>query len=178
MIFTEAKLPGAFVLELEKREDERGFFARAWCQREFEAHGLRSQPVQANIALSKKRGTLRGLHYQVAPYEEAKLMRCIRGAIYDVIVDLRPASPTYKQWFGIELSAENHKMLYIPEGFGHGYQALVDDSEVFYQVSQFYTPGAEQGIRWNDPAFGIEWPISENPILSEKDKNWPDYSGG
>jgi dTDP-4-dehydrorhamnose 3,5-epimerase len=176
MIFTETKLPGAFIIELEKFTDERGFFARAWCQNEFEAHGLQTTWVQANIGFSKKRGTLRGLHYQVAPYQEVKLMRCIRGAIYDVIIDLRPESPTYKQWLGVELSADNRQMLYVPAGFAHGYQALLDDSETFYQVSQAYTPGAERGVRWNDPAFGITWPITENVILSAKDKNSPDFT--
>ncbi|MCP4713364.1 MAG: dTDP-4-dehydrorhamnose 3,5-epimerase [Planctomycetes bacterium] len=174
MIFTETKLPGAFIIEIEKREDERGFFARAWCKNEFEAHGLNSDWVQANLGFSRTKGTLRGLHYQVAPYEEAKLMRCIRGAIYDVIIDLRPESPTYKQWLGVELSADNHKMLYIPAGFAHGYQALVDNTETFYQVSQFYTPGAEQGVRYNDSAFNINWPL-EVQVISDKDKNCPDY---
>jgi dTDP-4-dehydrorhamnose 3,5-epimerase len=176
MIFTETKLKGAFIIDIEKREDERGFFARAWCQKELEAHSLNLQWIQANLAFSKKRGTLRGLHYQIAPYEEAKLMRCIRGAIYDVIVDLRPESPTYMQWLGVELTADNHRMLYIPEGFAHGYQSLADDTEVFYPVSQFYTPGSERGVCWNDPAFGIEWPVTKNLILSEKDKSWPDYA--
>jgi dTDP-4-dehydrorhamnose 3,5-epimerase len=176
MIFTETKLPGPFIIELEKFTDERGFFARAWCQDEFKAEGLQTTWAQANIGFSKKRGTLRGLHYQVAPYQEVKLMRCIRGAIYDVIVDLRPESPTYKQWLGVELSADNRQMLYIPAGFAHGYQALLDGSETFYQVSQAYTPGAEQGVRWDDPAFGIDWPIRENVILSDKDKSWPDYA--
>ena len=131
--------------------------------------------VQANLAFSRKKGTLRGLHFQVAPYEEIKLMRCIRGAIFDVILDLRPESPTYKQWLGVELTADNHRMLYVPGGFAHGYQSLVDDTEVFYPVSQFYMPRAEQGVRWNDPAFAIGWPLTKNPILSKKDKSWPDY---
>jgi dTDP-4-dehydrorhamnose 3,5-epimerase len=176
MIFTETELKGAFIIEIERRGDERGFFARAWCQKEFEAHGLSPNWVQANLAFSKKRGTLRGLHYQIAPYEEAKLMRCIRGAIYDVIVDLRQESPTYKRWLGVELSADNRKMLYVPEGFAHGYQTLVDNSETYYPVSQFYSPGFERGARWDDPAFGVEWPITENLIISDKDKSWPDFS--
>ncbi len=174
MIFTETKLPGVFIIELERREDERGFFARAWCKKEFEAHGLNSNWVQANLAFTKRRGTLRGLHYQVAPDAEAKLVRCIRGAMYDVIVDLRPESPTYKQWLGVELSADNRKMLYIPENFAHGYQILMDNTEAFYQVSQFYAPESEQGVRYNDPAFNIEWPL-EVEIISDKDKSWPDY---
>lgn len=177
MIFTETKLPGAFIIELEKRTDERGFFARAWCRDEFKDHGLQTTWVQANIGFSKKRGTLRGLHYQVAPYQEVKLMRCIRGAIYDVIIDLRPESPTYKQWLGVELTADNRRMLYVPAGFAHGYQVLLDDSETFYQVSQAYTPRAERGVRWNDPAFGITWPIIDTVILSDKDKNSPDFTG-
>jgi len=175
MIFEKTALAGAFIIEIEKREDERGFFARAWCQEEFEAHGLNTRWVQANLAFSKKKGTLRGLHFQIAPYEEIKLMRCTRGAIFDVILDLRPESPTYKQWFGVELTADNHRMLYVPGGFAHGYQSLVVDTEVFYPVSQFYVPRAEQGVRWNDPAFAIEWPLTKNLILSEKDKSWPDY---
>ena len=176
MIFTETKLKGACIIDIEKREDERGFFARAWCQKELEAHDLNAQWVQANLAFSQKKGTLRGLHCQIAPYQEAKLMRCIRGAIYDVIVDLRSESPTYMQWLGVELTADNHKMLYVPEGFAHGYQSLADNTEVFYPVSQFYTPGSERGVRWNDPAFGIEWPMTKNMILSEKDKSWPDFT--
>lgn len=175
MIFTETKLPGAFIIDIEKHQDDRGFFARAWCQNEFEAQGLNTHWVQANLGFSNKKGTIRGLHYQIAPHAEIKLIRCIRGAVYDVIVDLRPESPTYKQWLGVELTADNHKMFYIPEGFAHGYQALVDDAETFYQVSQFYAPGAEKGIRWNDSAFNIEWAITKNLILSEKDKSWPDY---
>jgi dTDP-4-dehydrorhamnose 3,5-epimerase len=174
MIFTETKLPGAFLIEIEKREDERGFFARAWCREEFGAHDLSVDWVQANLAFSKRRGTLRGLHYQVAPYEEAKLMRCIRGAIHDVIIDLRLESPTYKRWLGVELTADNHKMLYVPEGFAHGYQTLVDNTETFYQVSQFYSPGSERGVRYDDPAFGIEWPIDVQ-VISSKDRSWPDY---
>ena len=177
MIFVKTKFADAFVVELEKHEDERGFFARAWCDCEFAAHNLNAQWVQANLAYSKAKGTLRGLHYQVAPYQEAKLMRCIRGAIYDVILDVRPESPTFKQWLGVVLTADNHKALYVPQGFAHGYQTLTDDSEVFYPVSQFYTPGSERGIRWNDPTFAIQWPLTEGLVISEKDQNWPDYAG-
>ena len=175
MIFKETELKGALIVEMERIRDNRGFFARAWCQKEFEAHGLISGFVQNNITFSPKRGTLRGLHYQVAPHEEPKLVRCTRGAIYDVIVDLQPESPTYKQWLGVELTAENRKMIYIPGGFAHGYQILMDDTEVFYQVGQFYAPEYEQGFRWDDAAFAIEWPITPPSILSEKDKHWPDY---
>ncbi len=175
MIFRETKLAGAFIIELEKLEDERGFFARAWCQKEFEAQGLVSRFVQCNVSFNKKRGTLRGMHYQVAPYEEVKLVRCTRGAIYDVIIDLRPDSPTYTQWLGVELTADNYRMLYVPEGCAHGYQTLTDNAEVFYQVSQFYAPQCERGVRWDDPVFNIEWPIDHPIILSEKDRRWPDF---
>ena len=175
MIFQETELKGAFLIEMEPIGDNRGFFARAWCEREFEEHGLITHFVQANITFSPQRGTLRGMHYQIAPHEEVKLVRCTRGATYDVIIDLRPESPTYGQWLGSELTADNRKMVYIPAGFAHGYQILVDGSEVFYQVGQFYAPGYERGIRWDDPAFGIEWPIDGPLVLSQKDKNWPDY---
>jgi len=176
MIFKETRLKGAFIIELEQLKDERGFFARAWCQKEFEAHGLTPRLVQCNISFNKRRGTLRGMHYQAAPYEEAKLVRCTRGAVYDVIIDLRPDSPTYKQWIGVELTADNRRMLYVPEGFAHGYQTLTDNAEVFYQVSQFYSPESERGVRWNDPAFGIEWPEADVRIISAKDQSWPDYA--
>lgn len=176
MLFTETKLLGAFVIEIEKRADERGFFGRAWCQQEFAEHGLVSQFVQINNSLSIKKGTLRGLHYQLPPHQEVKIMRCIRGAIYDVIVDLRPQSATYQQWFAIELSADNRKMLYVPQGFAHGFLTLEDNTEVLYPVSAFYAPGSEGGIRWNDPKFAITWPKTEQLILSDKDKSWPDYS--
>lgn len=176
MIFKETNLKGAFVIELEKREDERGFFARTWCKKEFEANGLETGQVQANLSLSRKSGTLRGMHYQVAPYEETKLVRCTKGALYDVIIDLRPNSPTYKQWFGVELTEANYKMLYVPKGFAHGFQTLVDNVEVFYLVTQFFSPSAERGVRWNDPKFGIKWPDVNIRTVSEKDKNWPDYN--
>ncbi len=175
MFFKEAKLRGGFIIELERLEDERGFFARAWCRREFESHGLNSNLVQCNISFNKKRGTLRGMHYQAAPHEEAKLVRCTRGAIYDVIIDLRKYSPTYKQWMGVELTASNHRMLYVPENFAHGYCTLQDDTEVTYLVSQFHFPASERGVRYDDPAFGITWPCHIG-TLSEKDKNWPRYT--
>ena len=175
MIFTETELKGAYIIEIEKLKDHRGFFARAWCQNEFKAQGLTSSVVQANVSSNKKKGTLRGMHYQLSPYEETKLVRCTRGAIYDVIIDLRPASPTYTQWIGVELTEENYKMLYVPENFAHGFQSLKDDTEVTYQVSQFYTPGSESGIRWDDPAFSLKWPI-EVQVISDKDKSWPDYT--
>lgn len=174
MIFTRTSIEGAYSIELERREDLRGFFARAWCKSEFEAHGLDVDFVQGNLVVSKKRGTVRGLHYQMAPYEEAKLVRCARGSIFDVIVDIRPESPTFGRWFGIELDAESYRMVYVPARCAHGYQSLADDVEVFYQVSQFYRPEAERGLRYDDPAFGIRWPL-EAVGLSEKDRNWPDY---
>lgn len=176
MIFKPTPLERAYLVELEKREDERGFFARTWCRKEFEAHGLTARLVQANLSFNKKRGTLRGMHYQVAPYPEAKLIRCTRGAIYDVIIDLRPDSPTHGQWFGVELTAENRLMLYVPEHFAHGFQTLTHDSEVFYQVSEFYAPAAERGVRYDDPAFGIIWPLPV-AVISEKDRSWPEYRG-
>lgn len=175
MKFTETELKGAVIVEIEKLTDERGFFARSYCRKEFEAHGLSPDLVQANVSYNIKKGTLRGMHYQITPYEETKLVRCTRGAIYDVIIDLRPDSETYQKWIGIELTASNYKMLYVPENFGHGFQTLTDDTEVTYQVSQFYTPGAERGIRWNDPVFEINWPV-EVTVISEKDRNWSDYA--
>jgi dTDP-4-dehydrorhamnose 3,5-epimerase len=175
MIFAQTKLPGAYIVDLQKRHDNRGFFARAWCRNEFQDQGIPMQVVQANLAHTEKRGTLRGMHYQIPPHAELKFFRCIRGVIYDVMLDLRPESPTFGQWLGVELSAENRLAVFIPAGFAHGYQTLTDDAEVFYMVSEAYAPGAESGIRWNDPAFGIEWPITENLTLSEKDLNWPDY---
>lgn len=172
MLFQETKLKDAFVIDLEKREDERGFFARVWCKKELAVHGLKTEFVQANLSYNRKKGTIRGMHYQADPFAEVKLVRCVRGAVHDVIVDLRPASPTYRQWIGVELTDENRRMLYVPQGFAHGFQTLVDDTEVFYQVSEFYTPEAERGVRWDDPTFAIEWPETENCILSEKDSKW------
>lgn len=174
MKFTQTKLKGAYLIEIEKLSDDRGFFARSWCQKEFESHGLTSRVVQANVSYNLKKGTLRGMHYQVAPYQESKLIRCTRGAIFDVIIDLRPHAPTYKQWVGVELTADNYTMFFVPEDFAHGFQALADHTEIFYQVSQFYTPGSEKGIRFNDPAFDVQWPL-EVSVISDKDRNWPDF---
>lgn len=174
MIFKETKLQGAYLIQLKELVDDRGFFARTWCQREFDEMGLVARIVQSNMSFNHKKGTLRGMHYQVSPYEETKLIRCTRGAIYDVIVDLRADSPTYCQWIGAELAADNRHMLFVPEGFAHGFQTLKDDTEVTYQVSQFYTPGAERGARYDDTAFGIDWPIPVSAI-SDKDKGWPVY---
>jgi dTDP-4-dehydrorhamnose 3,5-epimerase len=176
MRFTETAIPGAYVVELEPRRDERGHFARAFCERAFREHGLTARFVQVNVGVSTRRGTLRGLHYQAPPAEEAKLVRCPRGAVFDVVVDLRPASPVYCQWFGIELTAENVRQLYIPEGCAHGYVTLADDTEVAYTTSAFYEPSAERGAHHADPAFGIAWPI-DVAVISEKDAGWP-FLGG
>jgi len=176
MIFTQIKLKGSFIIEPEKIEDERGFFARSWDQKKFEEYGLNPKLVQCNISLSRKTGTLRGMHYQIAPYEEAKLVRCTKGRIFDVIIDLRSTSETFKQWFGIELNAENYKMLYIPEGFAHGFQTLEDNTEVFYQTSQVFMPEYARGIRWDDNAFQISWPV-KSPILSKKDLSYDTFKG-
>ena len=175
MRFCETTLQGAFIVEPTQLQDERGFFARSWCQREFQRHGLNPRMAQCNISYNKKRGTVRGMHYQVAPHEEAKLVRCTRGAIYDVIIDLRPDSDTYLNWFGIELTDENRKMLYIPEQFAHGFQTLVDEVEVFYQMSEFYAPECARGFRWDDPAFGIQWPMPVN-VISQKDESYKDFA--
>jgi dTDP-4-dehydrorhamnose 3,5-epimerase len=163
------------VIDIEPHEDERGFFARAWCEREFEQQGLSTSIVQCNLAYNRSRSTLRGMHYQEPPHAEVKLVRCTRGAIYDVIVDLRPGSSTFTRWIGIELTADNHRMLYVPEGFAHGYQTLADDTETYYQVSAFHDPASARGVRWDDPAFGITWPDAERRIISDKDQAWPDY---
>lgn len=175
MVFVETKLKGVFIIEPERREDERGFFARTFCQREFEAHGVDARVAQCSVSFNKRKGTLRGLHYQIAPHAESKLVRCTRGAIYDVAVDLRLDSPTFKQWAAVELSADNRKALYIPAGCAHGFQTLVDDTEVYYQISEVYHPESARGVRWDDPAFGIKWPITENTTISEKDLCYPDY---
>jgi dTDP-4-dehydrorhamnose 3,5-epimerase len=175
MQFTETELAGAYVIDLERREDERGFFARAWCAAEFASHGLDTRISQCNISFNERLGTLRGMHYQVPPHAEVKVVRCTRGAVYDVIVDLRPESPTYRSWIAVELTAQNGRLLYVPEGFAHGYQTLEDETETFYQVSVPYTPDAERGVRWNDPAFGIEWPDAPERVISEKDRSWPDF---
>ncbi|HJR76065.1 MAG TPA: dTDP-4-dehydrorhamnose 3,5-epimerase [Nitrospiraceae bacterium] len=174
MIFGETELPGSYIIELERLDDERGFFARSWCEREFRAQGLDDRIVQCNISFNKKRGTLRGMHYQVDPHAETKLIRCTRGAIHDVIVDLRRDSPTYMRHVAIVLSAENRKMLYVPKGFAHGFQTLEDNTEVFYQMSDFYSPASSRGFRWDDPAFRIPWPQATRTI-SMKDLSYPDF---
>ena len=175
MRFRETRLQGAFVIELETLEDCRGYFARVWCQKEFEDQGLVSRVVQANTSFNIRAGTLRGMHYQIAPYQMPKLVRCTRGALYNVIVDLRPESSTYKDWTAVELTAENGRMLYVPADFANGFITLEDNTEVNYLVSEAFTPGAESGLRWDDPAFGIEWPRPVE-VISEKDAGWPDFA--
>ena len=172
MVFTETKLSGAFIIELERREDDRGFFARAFCQNEFSDHGLKPVIAQANIGFNRRRGCLRGMHFQYPPAAETKVVRCTRGAVFDIIVDLRPESSTYLQHVSVELTADNHRAIYIPERFAHGYQTLADETETSYQVGEFYTPGAEGGLRYDDPALGLTWPLAVSEI-SEKDAAWP-----
>jgi dTDP-4-dehydrorhamnose 3,5-epimerase len=174
MIFTETKLKGAFVIEIERIVDERGSFGRSWCAKEMKAQGLNTNISQTNVSFNKSKGTLRGMHYQLEPYQEAKLVRCSRGCIYDVIIDLRKDSPTFKQWIGVELSQDNYKMLYVPEDFAHGFITLEDNCEISYIMSEFYVPGAGATIRWNDPVFKIEWPF-EPKVMSEKDELQPDF---
>jgi len=171
VIFTETKLSGAFILDIERREDSRGFFARVFCQHEFEAHGLKPLIAQANIAYNRKKGTIRGMHFQFPPSAETKLVRCTRGAILDIIVDLRPESRTYLEHIAVELSAENSRALYVPERFAHGYQVLRDETETSYQVGEFYTPGSEGGLLYNDPKLGLTWPLPVS-VISDKDQVW------
>ncbi|WP_017656137.1 dTDP-4-dehydrorhamnose 3,5-epimerase [Fortiea contorta] len=172
MIFTETALNDAFMIELEQKPDHRGFFARTFCAQEFAAHGLKPTVAQCNLSFNHKKGTVRGMHYQIAPATETKLVRCTKGAIYDVIIDMRPESPTFLSHIGVELTPDNYRALYVPAMFAHGYQTLTDDSEVVYQVSEFYTPGYERGLRYDDPSFNIDWPLEVSDI-SEKDANWP-----
>ena len=176
MLFKPTGLHDAYIVEPEPIADARGFFARMWCADEFRAHGHDVQFVQANTSYNRHRGTLRGMHFQAPPHEELKLVRCTKGAVYDVIVDLRPDSPTFRRWTGVELSEENRRALCVPEGFAHGYQTLTEDAEVFYLVSAPYAPGAERGVRYDDPAFGIEWPIPVGAV-SDKDRAWADFDG-
>lgn len=173
MIVRPTSLQDAYTIDLDKRVDPRGFFARGWCRREFEQHHVVPDLVQANVSYNTVKGTLRGMHYQAEPHGEVKLIRCTRGGLYDVIIDLRPESSTYGRWLGVELTADNRLMLYVPAGFAHGFQTLEDDTEAFYLVSEYYTPGAERGVRYDDPAFEIVWPLPVTAI-SEKDQNWPD----
>jgi len=174
MIFHETGLPGVFAIHLEPQADERGFFARSWCRREFEIHGLNPAMVQCNVSFNQKKGTLRGLHYQAAPHPESKLVRCTAGSIFDVAVDLRPGSPTLKKWTGMVLSSANRRMIYIPEGVAHGFLTLEDNTEIFYQMSEFYHPELSRGVRWDDPAFKIAWP-SRVEVISERDRNYSSF---
>jgi len=172
--FIETKLKGAYVIEVDKLVDERGFFGRLWCENEFNKNNLNTNIVQSNVSLSAKKGTLRGMHFQRSPFQETKLVRCTKGAIYDVIIDLRPDSPTFKKWFGIKLSENNHKMMYVPKNFAHGFLTLEDNSEVYYLVTQFYNKEAEAGLVWNDSTFNIQWPIEVKEI-SQKDNDHPNF---
>jgi dTDP-4-dehydrorhamnose 3,5-epimerase len=175
MIFTETKLKSVYIIDIERLEDGRGFFARSWCQHEFEAHGLNPRLVQCNISFNLKKGTMRGMHYQAEPFEEAKVVRCTRGAIHDLIVDIRPNSPTFRQYVGFLLTADNRRLLYVPQGFAHGFLTLEDNTEVFYQMSEFHAPNYAKGFRWDDPAFGIKWP-GEVKVISERDETYPNFS--
>lgn len=174
MIFRETKLAGAYLVEPERHEDERGFFTRTWSAAEFAARGLDARLVECNVSFNRRRGTLRGMHYQRAPHAQPKLVRCTMGGVYDVILDLRPESPTFKQWFSAELSAADRRALYVPAGFAHGFQTLADDTEVFYQMSTAYAPEAAAGVRWNDPAFGIEWREGVT-VIDKRDREYPDF---
>lgn len=175
MIFTQTPLSGAYVIDPEPRADVRGLFARTWCHDEFTAHGLDTRVAQCSASFNHKRGTLRGMHYQAPPFAEVKLVRCTRGAILDVIIDLRRGSPTFLKHFAVELTQDNRRSLYIPEGFAHGFQTLADDTEVYYQMTTTYSPGHARGVRWNDPAFAIRWPIG-NPTMHERDAGYPDFA--
>ncbi|HEX5483375.1 MAG TPA: dTDP-4-dehydrorhamnose 3,5-epimerase [Terriglobia bacterium] len=174
MIFEETAIPGVFELQIEPHTDDRGFFARSWCQKEFEDHKLNPKLVQCNISFNSRKGTLRGMHYQAPPYEEAKVVRCTKGAIYDVVLDLRPGSRAFKSWVGIALTAEKRNMVYVPEGCAHGFLTLEDETEVCYQMSEFYNPESARGCRWDDPAFGIIWPGSVE-VISERDQHYTNF---
>jgi dTDP-4-dehydrorhamnose 3,5-epimerase len=174
MIFTRTKLAGVLEIGIEPQSDERGFFARTWCQREFEEHGLNPRLAQCSISLNKKKGTLRGLHFQGEPYPEAKLVRCTQGSVYEVVVDIRPQSATYKEWITLILDAEKRNMVYVPEGCAHGFLTLEDETEILYQISEFYHPELSRGVRWNDPAFTIAWPAKVE-VISERDRAYPDF---
>lgn len=176
MRFTESKLRGSFLIDMAPIEDQRGFFARSFCRREFEQQGLNPHVAQCSVSFNKLKGTLRGMHYQMPPCAEVKVVRCTMGSIYDVIIDLRPDSPTFKQWTGVELNARNHKALYIPEGFAHGFLTLADESEVHYQMSEFFAPEYSAGVRWNDPSFSVQWP-GEVKVIADRDLNYPDFAG-
>lgn len=174
MEFLKTKLPGVFEIRIEEKPDERGFFARTWCQQEFETRGLAGKLVQCSLSFNKRKGTMRGMHYQVAPYEETKLIRCTQGAIYDVVVDLRPNSPSFGDWVGVELTAEKHNMIYVPQGCAHGFLTLKDGVEVMYQMSEIQHAGSARGVRWDDPAFQIKWPAKVE-VISERDRGYPNF---
>jgi len=174
MMFRGTKIPGVFEISLELKRDDRGFFARSWCQKEFEDHGLEPKLVQCNISLNTRKGTLRGMHYQAPPFPETKLVRCTQGAVYDVVLDLRPQSPTCREWIAVTLTAENRNMVYVPKGCAHGFLTLQDDTEVFYQMSEFYDANSARGVRWNDPAFRMVWP-EKVEVISERDRIYPDF---
>src|ERR1700740_3810145 len=174
MRFLETKIPGVYEISIEPKRDERGFFARSWCAQEFASHGLNSKLLQCSISFNTHKGTLRGVHYQAAPYQEAKLVRCTKGAIFDVAIDLRPRSRTFKSWVSVVLTAELRKMLYVPEGCAHGFLTLEDNTEVFYQMSEFYNPASARGVRWDDPAFQIAWPETI-AVISDRDRTYPDF---
>lgn len=174
MIFERLALPDARVIELEPHHDDRGFFARVWCRRELEQEGLEAAVAQCSLSYNRRRGTLRGMHFQAPPREEVKIVRCVRGALHDVIIDLRPGSPTFTRHVAVELTADNRRALYVPKGFAHGFQTLEDGTEVFYQMSEFHSPDHARGLRFDDPAFDIEWPVPD-PIVKERDRNWPDF---
>ena len=175
MIFAPTALDGVFVIDLERHGDERGFFARTFCREEFVRQGLETTVVQCSLSVTSRRGTLRGLHFQRTPHEEAKLVRCVRGAVHDVVVDLRPSSPTYLAHLGLELSDVNCRAVYVPRGCAHGFLTLTDDAEIYYQMSAPFVPGSQSGVRWNDPAFGIDWPIAE-PTMNDRDRSYPDFA--
>jgi dTDP-4-dehydrorhamnose 3,5-epimerase len=174
MIFCESKLRGVFEIEIERHIDERGFFARTWCKKEFEEHGLDSRVAQSSISFNARRGTMRGVHYQAAPNAETKIVRCTQGSVYDVVLDLRADSATFKKWIAVILSAEQRNMIYIPEGCAHGFLTLADNTEVLYQMTEFFAPESARGVRWNDPAFGITWP-EKVEVISERDRTYPDF---
>lgn len=174
MEFLKTKLPGVLEIHIEAKSDERGFFARTWCQKEFESHGLAAKLVQCSLSFSKRKGTLRGMHYQITPYEETKLIRCTQGAIYDVVLDLRLKSPAFKNWVAVELTAEKRNMIYVPQGCAHGFLTLEDQSEVTYQMSEFQNAESARGVRWDDPAFHIKWPAKVE-VISERDRSYPNF---
>jgi len=174
MLFRETRIPGVFEMHIQPQLDERGFFARGWCQKEFESNGLNPKVVQCSISFNAHKGTLRGIHYQTAPFAESKVVRCTRGSVYDVVLDLRPHSPTFKDWVSVWLTAGDRNMVFVPEGCGHGFLTLEDETEVFYQMSEFYHPESSRGVRWDDPAFSVSWPEAVE-VISERDRTYPDF---